>query len=401
MKKILFLLHLWNIVWVFIWYRFLIGKLHFIVDKDNVSGLWGFFFAGVISTFFVQVVHDIYPLPFFIQSVYESDFLYNVLVTGIIEEFVKWTSFILIAHTINTVKEPQDGILQGAAVGLGFGFIENILYINWYPELYIAIRPILSTGGHMLYGAIWGGLYAAARWNNVRSRDPGSYRVAMLGFFAMAFFHGLYNSVVVYGLVFGLAVKFVLLFISFSLFLKLTKHSPYIKYPLRKAATAIPALKRGLFFNRKSPILNRRLGIYLMYRGDYKRALGHFYIAIPRTVNKENISFFAAVCEFDFLDNEKGKQQVKKAWGKLSDKAREKARKRLNLILVNDNALQQRVYKLINSPFSERRGKQGYTLARELKEKRMRKKYYNNPSLEQSVRSLSEEEKDRLRRIIK
>jgi len=372
--------------------------LDFIVDKDNVSGLWGFFFAGVISTFFVQVAHAIYPIPFFIRSIYESDFLYNVLVTGVIEELVKWTSFILIAHAINTVKEPQDGILQGAAVGLGFGFVENILYINWYPELFIAIRPILCTGGHMLYGSIWGGLYAAARWNNVRAKDPGSYRFAVFGIFGIALVHGLYNSVVVYGLVFGFAVEGILLFLSFSLFLKLTKESPYINYPLSRAPTAIPALKRGLFFNRQSPILNRRLGIYLMYRGDYRRALNHLYIAIPRTVNREGIRFFAAVCEFEFLDNEKGKQQVKKAWGKLSDKEREKTRKRIKSILVNDTALLNKVNKIINSPFSDRRGKKGYALARELKERRVNKQHHYNPSIEQSVRGLSYDEKERLRR---
>lgn len=371
--------------------------MDFIVDKENVSGLLGFFFAGVISTFFVQVVHAIYPLPFFIQSVYESDFLYNVLITGIIEEFVKWTSFIFIAHSINTVKEPQDGLLQGAAVGLGFGFIENILYINWYPELYIAIRPILCTGGHMLYGSIWGGLYAAARWNNVRSDDIGSYRVALFGLFGIAFFHGVYNSVVVYGLIFGFAVDGVLLFISFLLFLMLTKQSPYINYPLSKATTAIPALKRGLFFNRKSPILNRRLGVYLMYIGNYKRALNHLYISIPRTVNKDIIRFFAAVCEFEFLDNEKGKQQVKKAWGRLSDSERKKTRNRIDLILANDKTLLSKVCKIINSPFTDRRGKQGYALAKELKERRINKKHHYNPSIEQSVRGLSDKEKKQLR----
>ncbi len=392
------ILQLWNLVSVFLWYRFLSNKLHYVIDKNSVHGLWGFFFAGVISTFTIEALHAIYPLPIFVQSIYESDFLYSVLVTGLIEEFAKWTAFILIAHYVGTVKEPQDGVLQGAAVGLGFGFIENIIYIDRYTELFIAVRPILSTGGHMLYGAVWGGLYSAARWSNVSSRDPGAYRVAFFGLFSMAFVHGLYNSVVVFGWLFGVILDSVILYFSFVLFMHLTTHSPYRNYPLRQAKTAIQGIKRGLFFNPKSPILNDRMGTYLMFLGEFRRAIQYFNYAIPRAAQKDRIRFLAAVCEFAFLKNEKGRQRIIKTWGRLTDNDRRKARGQLERILARYQALLHNVEQVIDSPFSVRRGKQGYALSKDLKARRIKRKYQRSEAIEEAVQTLTEEEKQQLRR---
>jgi len=335
---------------------------------------------------------------FFYFSAKLRDSLYSVLVTGVIEEFAKWTAFILIAHYVGTVKEPQDGVLQGAAVGLGFGFIENIMYIDRYTELFIGVRPILSTGGHMLYGAVWGGLYSAARWSNVSSRDPGAYRVAFLGLFSMACVHGLYNSVVVYGLLFGVLVDSVVLYFSFVLFMHLTKHSPYRNFPLSQAKTAIPGIRRGLFFNPKSPILNDRMATYLMHLGEHRRAIQYFYDALPRAAQKDRIRFLAAVCEFSFLKNEKGRQRIIKTWGRLSDSDRKKARSQLEKILARNKALLHNVEQVIDSPFSVGRGKQGYVLAKDLKATRINRKYRRSEAIDAAVKTLSEEEKLKLRR---
>jgi len=391
-------LQLWNLASVFLWYRFLSNKLHYVIDKNSVHGLWGFFFAGVVSTFTIETLHTIYPLPIFVQSIYESDILYSVLVTGVIEEFAKWMAFILIAHYVGTVKEPQDGVLQGAAVGLGFAFVENILYIDMYPELFIAVRPILSTGGHILYGAVWGGLYSAARWSNVSTRDPGAYRVAFFGLFSMACVHGLYNSVVVYGLFFGIIVDSVVLYFSFVLFMHLTKHSPYRNYPLSQAKLAIQGIRRGLFFNPKSPILNDRMATYLMFLGEYRRAIQYFNYAIPRAGQKDRIRFLAAVCECAFLKNEKGRQRIIKTWGRLSDSDRKKSRGQIERILARNKALLHNVEQVIDSPFSVRRGKQGYALSKDLKTRRINRKYRRSEAIEEAVQTLSDEEKRTLRR---
>lgn len=255
----------------------------------------------------------------------------------------------MIAHYVGTVKEPQDGVLQGAAVGLGFGFIENIMYIDRYTEL-----------------------------------------------FSMAFVHGLYNSVVVFGWLFGVILDSVVLYFSFVLFMHLTKHSPYRNYPLRQAETAIQGIKRGLFFNPKSPILNDRMATYLMFLGEFRRAIQYFNYAIPRAAQKDRIRFLAAVCEFAFLKNEKGRQCIIKTWGRLSDNDRIKARGQLKRILAGNKALLDNVEQVIDSPFSVHRGKQGYALSKDLKARRINRKYQRSKAIEEAVQGLSEEEKRRL-----
>ena len=397
------LLHFWNIFAAYLWYRFLSRHLHHTIDKQSQGILWWFFGAGVFSVMLTWILHAVYPVPWLVRYVYESDLIYGIFVTGVVEETAKWFCFILVAHFIGTVKEPQDGVLQGAAVGLGFATIENIDYIMTYPELFIAVRPVLCTGGHMLYGAVWGGLYAAAQWSNARSYDPGSYRVAFYGVLFMAAFHGTYNTVVVNGILFGILVKSVILFISLVLFFHLLKRSPYRVYPLRRADTAVAALERGLFFNRKSPILNRRLGIYLMYKGRYKQAAKHFSRAVPRTRDRLSVRFFSAVCGFVYLTGHHAKKDLKRAWGRLSDKRREKLLSQVRILLKHDPELLEKIEEFLASAFTERRGKQGYALARELKRRKAERRYGPEPGpvLEELTRELTAEERKALLRQLK
>jgi RsiW-degrading membrane proteinase PrsW (M82 family) len=48
-------------------------------------------------------------------------FPYHILVTGPVEETAKFFCFLMVVHAVPAVKEPQDGVLIGAAVGMGFG----------------------------------------------------------------------------------------------------------------------------------------------------------------------------------------------------------------------------------------------------------------------------------------
>lgn len=160
------LLNLWNIVAAALWYRFLARRIRYTADKQSKGLLVGFFFAGVLSVLVTLMASYLHPVHWFFPIVYESEFFYQVLVTGIVEEWAKWLCFVMAVQGGGTIKEPQDGILQGAAVGLGFGAVENILYFYAYPEIFIAIRPILTTGGHMIYGAFWGASYSAAVYAN-------------------------------------------------------------------------------------------------------------------------------------------------------------------------------------------------------------------------------------------
>jgi RsiW-degrading membrane proteinase PrsW (M82 family) len=395
-------IHLWNLAAAWLWGRFLNGKLRHVTDKQSIGEIAAFVMAGVVSVVVTFMLHALYPLPWLVQSIYESHFWYHVLVTGIIEETAKFICFFMIAHYLSTVKEPQDGVLQGAAVGLGFATIENMLYITWYPEIFIAIRPLLSSGGHMLYGAVWGGLYSVAVWSNAHSDDPGSYRLAVAGVVLMAVFHGLYNSVVVFGLLPGIIVKGIILAIAVPLFLQLQIRSPYRRYPIEQARRAIPAIERGLVFNRKSPILNRRLGLYLMRLGDYKRASVHLSRAMPRTHDRLSTRFFAAVCESTFLPQVHAERALRVAWGRLPDEKRTQLLEHLERLLVEDAELLKAIREYLASAFTRRRGKRGHELAREIKLRKAEKRRGGvSRTIGEHVSRLTPEEREGLRRKLR
>jgi len=364
-------LNLWNAAATVLWYLLLRRHLRNVVDKQSVEVIAAFFVAGILSVVLTFTLHALNPLPWLAPFVYNVTFLYEVLVTGVVEETAKFLCFLLIAHSLTTVREPQDGVLQGAAVGLGFAFIENIVYFDRFSDLALAVRPIISTGGHMIYGAVWGGLYSAARWSNIRDKDPGAYRVALLGVAATALIHGTYNSIVIYGWLIGAVVDGIILPVVFVLFVYLEERSPYRTFPLSQAQWAVPALERGLAFNRTSPILNTRMGLYLMRLGLYRRAAEHFSRAMPRSADRDKVRFFQRVCEFTFVPEFHAQGGLRDAWGRLSDPQRQKVSVQLEQLLANDLEQLYAVQHFLNSAFTRRRGKQGYELALELKHRKV------------------------------
>jgi RsiW-degrading membrane proteinase PrsW (M82 family) len=368
-------LHLWNVVATGLWMYFLFRRLRYLADKQQPGILAQFFFAGALSIVVTIILHGVYPLPFLVPFIYDSEFFYQVLVTGVIEEFAKFVCFLSVAHTLRTVREPQDGVIQAAVVGLVFGAIENVTYIERYRSLYMAIRPVLTTGGHMVYAAIWGGLYSQALYSNLQSRDPESYRSAYKGVALVALIHGIYNtSVGTLGLMAGLAVDAVALTISAKIFLQLVDQSPYRVFPLSMAKKAIPLIRRGLYFNPKSTILNRNMGLYRMYLGEYPQAASNFVQSMKRAYDPRRAQFFTAVCELNHIPRPHAERRMRTAWARLTDDQREKLLGQLSELLANDSELLEKVYDFVNRAFKLRGHRPAHEIARELRRKRAEQK---------------------------
>lgn len=394
------LLNLWNIAAAILWYRYLKGRIRYTVDKQNPGVLIGFFVAGVLSVLVTYLLHFMHPAVWFLPAVYRSDFLYGVLVTGIVEEWAKWLCFVMAVHGGGTIKEPQDGILQAAAVGLGFGTVENIAYIARYPGLFIAVRPVLTTGGHMIYAAFWGAFYSAAVYSNTQGRDPQAYRLAVGAVFLVALVHGAYNTMVSGTVPFVVALlpDMILLALSIAIFLHMVRRSPYRRFGFAEAEEAIRSLETGLAFNRKSTILNRRMGLFRMHRGEYSRAASSFGRAMARAKERTSLRFFKAVCEYAHLGGGAGKNSLRKAWALLDDHRRNRLLGELEKVLSRDPELLARVQAFLSRPFSDRRGKEGVALAKELKQRKARLRGERTNTLRELASELSEEERRRLRR---
>jgi protease PrsW len=90
-----------------------------------------------------------------------------LLFVGIPEETVKISIIAAIALRARDFDEPMDGVVYGAAVGLGFAAVENLLYLmgagtNW--ETMAIMRGVLSVPFHGALGAIAGAYIARARF---------------------------------------------------------------------------------------------------------------------------------------------------------------------------------------------------------------------------------------------
>ena len=120
----IFTLHLWNIFAAVGFLLFLYSRFDYLWDKQQPGQLMLFFFGGLLSVLVHSgTLYGLWALGFFdlLPSIVgENVFLYNFLTVGLSEETVKFSIFALFAWGYKSFKEPQDGVLLGALVGLGF-----------------------------------------------------------------------------------------------------------------------------------------------------------------------------------------------------------------------------------------------------------------------------------------
>ncbi|TVQ97677.1 MAG: PrsW family intramembrane metalloprotease [Spirochaetaceae bacterium] len=391
-------LYVWNLIAAGLWLVLLSTRVRYTMDKQDTGALALFFLAGCASIFITLIIHGVYPLRFVAPFVYGHNFLRHVLVVGPIEETAKFLAFLSVAHALRTTKEPQDGVIQGAVVGLGFGTIENISYIERFGAA-VFFRPILTSGGHAVYGAIWGGLYSAAVYANYHSKDPAAYRIAFGGVAMVALLHGLFNASLRVSVALSYALDIAALATAIVIFVRLVEHSPYRQFPLQQADLAIPNIRRGLHFNPKSTILNRNLGLYLMYRGEYRAAAKHLARSIPRAFDPRRARFFIAVSELVWVPEVHAMRRMRRAWAHLSDEQRTKLLAQLDQLLENDPALIERVHDFINRAFKPRNWQPAHELARELRRRKADRRMATGPRSAVFDELLSGMSRDEIRRL--
>jgi len=123
----------------------------------------------------------------------------TLLFIGIPEETVKISIIAAIALRARDFDEPMDGVVYGAAVGLGFAAVENLGYLreagtNW--EMMAITRGVLTLPFHGALGAIAGAYIARARFGGAlgahsRWRRP---RLFLLAWLIPVVLHSLFDA---------------------------------------------------------------------------------------------------------------------------------------------------------------------------------------------------------------
>jgi len=160
-----------------------------------IWGATGAIFLGIIGSLFFQI-----PLNVFLQSFSgnNSEELFNlagtVITAPIVEEFTKGL-FLLIMVNSRRFDGAVDGVVFGAAIGLGFGMTENFMYFTSFgttPESWlwlVIIRTLFSAVMHMMSQATFGAFLGAAKFR------PALFKLILipLGFALAVFLHFAWN----------------------------------------------------------------------------------------------------------------------------------------------------------------------------------------------------------------
>jgi RsiW-degrading membrane proteinase PrsW (M82 family) len=115
-------------------------------------------FLGMGFTYWVYPLHDILSDTFnYFPSQHPlSDFIYDVISIGAVEELVKIIPVLLILWFTRAINEPFDYILYPSISALGFAFIENVGYIQEYSLYNINARAFVSTIAHVVFSSTIG-----------------------------------------------------------------------------------------------------------------------------------------------------------------------------------------------------------------------------------------------------
>lgn len=240
----------------------------------NTVFLWIFPWVGALSVlpgFFLYGIAAAWgpPLPG-----RWGEILFTWLVNAPVEELAKYGSFTAATLVLRSLREPQDGILQGAATGLGFAVVENFLYgLSGGWEL-LLVRAFLSLPGHVVYGAVWGGYHGFESYQG-KGRVV-RWWIPLLALFPAAFSHALFNTLALVGapLPVILVTDLLTLALGAFLFVRLRAHSPSrISLPLKEWRRAVPELEHALAVDPRSELLRRKLAAYLLAGNQPQRAL--------------------------------------------------------------------------------------------------------------------------------
>ena len=165
-------------------------------NREPRSLIWKLFGLGCLSIIPAVILDamffDLEAAP---ETIYDV-FMFAFIAAGLIEETTKFAFIWLFASRSRHFDEEYDGIIYAVAVGLGFAFAENILYVvgsiaEESGGLSIAImRAFTAVPAHALDGVILGYFIGRSRFEKTAM---GKLTQNLIGLVMAVMFHGLYD----------------------------------------------------------------------------------------------------------------------------------------------------------------------------------------------------------------
>ena len=198
---------------------------------------WGAIGAVLIGLFGSQFFEKSFTGVIFSS---ENKALFGTILTApFVEEIAKGIFLLLVTAPLKDFDNMTDGVVYGAAIGLGFGMTENFLYFlnvgtmqEWI--ILVPIRSILSAVMHACSTSALGAFIGYSKFQSKNKK----YWVVPLGFLAAMLIHFGWNFSVAYGAgkltLIGVVFIFISVIIMFALFeSSLSVESKLIKRELK------------------------------------------------------------------------------------------------------------------------------------------------------------------------
>ncbi len=186
-----------------------------LIIKDFIWGMIVVFPASFLEAPFGNLLTPETPLL--------TLFFSTIFIVGLIEEGAKSLAVYFLHYDHPEFNESLDGIIYGVTVGLGFAAFENLFYTMLYGYRVGLIRAVLTTLAHAAFTGIFGYYLGQAKMTD----KP---ELIFAGFFLVTVLHGIYNFLVIGGLIgiFTTAIIVAILQIYLAgLIKKTTAESPF------------------------------------------------------------------------------------------------------------------------------------------------------------------------------
>lgn len=153
----------------------------------------------------------------------------SFLLTGVVEETIKFLILLLYAYPRSFFDEPLDGIVYATMIAMGFATLENIFYALHYGLGTTILRAFTAVPAHGVFAVVVGYYAGRAKFGLANPR-----RVLLKGLLAAILAHGIYDFLIfqkIYEGLVVLAIVFVWLAIYFErdLIKDHQRHSPFRK----------------------------------------------------------------------------------------------------------------------------------------------------------------------------
>lgn len=127
----------------------------------------------------------------------DSDWVQAFVVSGSIEEMLKWLLLYAFIFSHSAFDEPYDGIVYSVSVSLGFATLENVFYVLLNHSSFNAVlfRAFLPVSGHALFGVMMGYYLGIAKFTLNKSYTYALYIAYSI--LLPVFLHGLFDYILV------------------------------------------------------------------------------------------------------------------------------------------------------------------------------------------------------------